>query len=165
MTVAALGAVALTSAAEAAAGCGVTYRVTSQWQGGFVADVTVTNHGDPLADWTLAWQYANGQQITSGWNATVVQSGTSVTATGVAYNRSLPTAGSVTFGVQGTSGSANGPGVNFVLNGTSCTGAPSTSAAPTAPNTPSSPTPSPAPPRPSGTALPSPAPSAPSPAP
>src|SRR4051794_29362171 len=64
-TVAGLGAVALASTAQAAAGCTVTYRVASQWPGGFVADVNLTNHGAPLSGWTLTWQYTDGQRITS----------------------------------------------------------------------------------------------------
>ncbi|MET7836961.1 cellulose binding domain-containing protein, partial [Micromonospora sediminicola] len=55
--VASAGAVLLAStgiavalpAGAAAAGCSVTYAVSSQWQGGFGANVTVTNLGDPVS--------------------------------------------------------------------------------------------------------------------
>lgn len=45
----ALTGVAAAPAAQAAAGCGVTYSITSQWQGGFTGNVTITNIGDPSA--------------------------------------------------------------------------------------------------------------------
>ena len=45
-------AVALPAGA-ATAGCSVNYAVSSQWQGGFGANVTITNLGDPLTGWTL----------------------------------------------------------------------------------------------------------------
>ncbi|WP_203791707.1 cellulose binding domain-containing protein, partial [Paractinoplanes rishiriensis] len=50
-----LGATAVATAlpAAAAAGCSVNYTVASQWQGGFGANVTITNLGDPLSGWTL----------------------------------------------------------------------------------------------------------------
>ena len=42
------GLTALTaSAAQAAPGCKVDYKITSQWTGGFGADVTITNLGRP----------------------------------------------------------------------------------------------------------------------
>jgi len=51
----AAGAVLLVSTAAialpagaAAAGCAVNYAVSSQWQGGFGANVTITNLGDAL---------------------------------------------------------------------------------------------------------------------
>jgi hypothetical protein len=42
------GAVGSRLASAAAAGCGVTYTVTSQWTGGFGANVDITNLGDPV---------------------------------------------------------------------------------------------------------------------
>ena len=53
------------TAGAAAAGCGVVYKVTNQWQGGFGADVTVTYLGDPVSSWTLGWTFASGQSVTA----------------------------------------------------------------------------------------------------
>ncbi|WP_344043400.1 cellulose binding domain-containing protein, partial [Saccharothrix xinjiangensis] len=50
--------------ANAAVGCRVDYSVTNQWQGGFGANVTVTNLGDALSGWTLEWSFTAGQQVT-----------------------------------------------------------------------------------------------------
>ena len=68
------------SSRAASAGCSVSYTVTSQWQGGFNANVAITNLGSPLTSWTLTWDFTAGQQVTQGWNATYSQSGTKVTA-------------------------------------------------------------------------------------
>ncbi len=55
---AAAGTVMATTAAvltahAATAGCSVSYTITSQWPGGFTANMSVTNLGDPINGWTL----------------------------------------------------------------------------------------------------------------
>ncbi|MGW5720286.1 cellulose-binding domain-containing protein [Amycolatopsis sp. NPDC003865] len=103
--------------ATAAPACSVGYRV-NQWQTGFTAEITVTNGATALSSWTLTWHYAGSQSVTSAWNATVRQSGTAVTAESLPYNASLPAGGTVSFGLQGTSG---GPDpTDFALNGVAC---------------------------------------------
>src|SRR5512142_2689729 len=58
------------AAHAATVGCSVSYTVTSQWSGGFGANVSITNLGDPINGWTLTWSYSAGQQITQAWNTT-----------------------------------------------------------------------------------------------
>ncbi|ADU10251.1 MULTISPECIES: cellulose binding domain-containing protein [Micromonospora] len=115
---AALGAVT----AQAAAGCRVDYRVSSEWSGGFNADVTITNLGDAVNGWRLAWTFPAGQQVTQSWNATVTAGTSSVTATNVDWNAALPAGGSVSFGFTGSRGATNPAPTVFTLNGTACTG-------------------------------------------
>ncbi|MEV1205367.1 glycosyl hydrolase 53 family protein [Microbispora rosea] len=159
--VAGAGAVAA-SPASAASGCRVTYAVSSEWPGGFGANVTIDNLGDPISSWTLAWSYSAGQQVTQAWNATVTQSGPQVTATNAGYNGSVGTAGSVSFGFNGSWSGSNPVPTAFTLNGTPCTGGVSGSPSPTPSASPSpsptavSPTPSPSPARPSPSPSPSP---------
>jgi hypothetical protein len=50
-------------------GCTATYRVTSQWQGGFQAEVAVRAGSVPLTGWTVTWTYANGQVVSQVWGA------------------------------------------------------------------------------------------------
>ena len=57
--------------AEAAAGCRVDYAVGSNWPGGFGVNVTITNLGDALNGWRLAWTFRAGQTITQLWNGTL----------------------------------------------------------------------------------------------
>src|SRR4051794_18320691 len=68
-------AVTASGADATAAGCQITYRISSQWQGGFGADVAVTNLGSALTGWTVRWSFGAGQTVTQAWNATVTQSG------------------------------------------------------------------------------------------
>ncbi|MFD7499635.1 endo-1,4-beta-xylanase [Streptomyces sp. NPDC059850] len=88
--------------------CTVGYTVTSQWNTGFTANVTVKNTGSsPVGGWQVAWTYPSGQRVTSAWNATVTQSGAQVTAANAAYNGTIGAGGSVSFGFNGTWSGAN----------------------------------------------------------
>jgi hypothetical protein len=73
--------------AQAAVGCRVAYTVTNQWQGGFGADVTIDNLGDPVDGWRLTWTFGAGQTIGSLWNGTVAQSAGQVTVTNTTWAR------------------------------------------------------------------------------
>ncbi|WP_223868243.1 cellulose-binding domain-containing protein [Microbispora bryophytorum] len=97
-------------AGAAAAGCRVDYTVTSQWPGGFTGAVTVTNLGDPVSGWKLAWSFTAGQTVTQAWNATLTQNGAQVIAADAGYNAALATGGSTAFGFNGSwNNSANPP--------------------------------------------------------
>ncbi|MEH1031176.1 cellulose binding domain-containing protein [Micromonospora profundi] len=142
-------------AGAAAAGCSVDYAVSSQWQGGFGANVVITNHGDAVSGWTMTWSYGAGQTVTQAWNATVTQSGAAVTATNVSYNGAIPTNGTASFGFNGSWTGSNPAPASFALNGVACTGGTTpTTPAPTtpAPTTPPPTTPPPTTPPPTGPA-------------
>ncbi len=66
---------AAAAARAAATGCAVTYTVSSQWQGGFGANVAINNLGDPVNGWRLTWPFGAGQAISQLWNASFTQSG------------------------------------------------------------------------------------------
>ncbi|MGA5304661.1 non-reducing end alpha-L-arabinofuranosidase family hydrolase [Nucisporomicrobium flavum] len=138
VVLAASAAIAVSPAGAAAAGCSVKYAVSSQWQGGFNADVSITNLGDPLSGWTLTWSYGAGQTVTQAWNATVTQSGSAVTAKNVSYNGSVPANGTVSFGFNGSWTGSNPVPTAFALNGVACTGG----TVPSSPSVPSDPPPS-----------------------
>nr|WP_239087695.1 cellulase family glycosylhydrolase [Actinoplanes digitatis] len=108
--------------AAAAAGCRVAYAVQSQWSGGFTANVTVTNLGDPINGWRLGWTFPSGQTVTQAWSATVTASGSQVTAVNVGYNAAIATNASVSFGFNGAWTGSNAAPTSFTLNGTACTG-------------------------------------------
>ena len=132
--------------AFAAAGCRINYTVTNQWQGGFGADVTINNLGDPIPNWTLGFAFGPGQSISQAWNASFTQSGTAVTVRDAGYNAAIPTNGSASFGFNGTFSTANPVPTGFTLNGTACTGGVTNpSVTPSSPQ-PSSPAPSSPPP-------------------
>ncbi|MET8254293.1 arabinofuranosidase catalytic domain-containing protein [Micromonospora sp. NPDC005197] len=111
-----------TGASAAAAGCQVTYSVSSQWQGGFGANVTITNLGDAVNGWRLTWNFAAGQTVTQLWNGSYTQAGSELTVTNAPYNASIPTNGSTSFGFNGSWTGSNPVPASFALNGTTCTG-------------------------------------------
>jgi hypothetical protein len=130
------------AASAAAAGCSVTYSVSSQWPGGFTAGVNLTNLGDPLTSWTVTWSFGAGQAVTQAWNATVTQTGGQVTATNVSYNGSIATGATTSFGFNGSWNNSSNPApASFALNGVTCTG--STGQPPPSPSPSPSPTPTP----------------------
>jgi glucuronoarabinoxylan endo-1,4-beta-xylanase len=131
-------AVALPAGA-ATAGCSVNYAVSSQWQGGFGANVAITNLGDPLTSWTLTWSYSAGQTITQAWNATLTQSGAAVTAKNVSYNGTVATNGTVSFGFNGSWTGSNPTPASFAVNGVACTGSAAPTTSPTTTPTTASP--------------------------
>jgi cellulose 1,4-beta-cellobiosidase len=103
----------------------VTYQgqpwTESPGTGGFNANVAITNTGDPLTSWTLAFALPSGQTFTQGWSATWA-AGPPVTATNLSWNGNLGTGASTSIGFQGRwSGSFANP-ASFSLNGTTCGG-------------------------------------------
>ncbi|QKW15515.1 cellulose binding domain-containing protein [Verrucosispora sp. NA02020] len=146
-TILAAGGLTTLTASAAAAGSRVDYRVTNQWSGGFGADVTVTNLGDPLTGWTVTWTWPAGQQVSQAWNATVSQSGTQVTARNVDYNATLGTNASTAFGFNGSWSGTNPAPTVFAVNGTTCNGTtPPTTTLPPVTPTPTTPPPTTPPP-------------------
>ncbi|ROS23755.1 cellulase family glycosylhydrolase [Cellulomonas sp. PhB150] len=154
LAMAGIGTIASTSA-QAATGCKVDYAISSQWGGGFGANVTVTNLGDPLTSWTVGWTFTSGQKLTQAWNATATQTGSTVSARDVGYNGALRTGGTASFGFNASWSGSNPVPAQFTVNGVACTGSAGTST-PTPTQTPTqTPTPTPTttttPPPPTGT--------------
>ncbi len=93
-------------------GCSATYTKTSEWNTGFGATVSVAAGGAPINGWTVRLTWANGQSVTSGWNATITTSGAVTTATNVTYNGKLNAGQSTSFGFNGAwSGTNTAPAV------------------------------------------------------
>ncbi|WP_213456559.1 cellulose-binding domain-containing protein [Rhizomonospora bruguierae] len=101
--------------------CAVTYAITNQWQGGFQAEVTITNGGTgTINGWTAVWQFPNGQTISQIWGATATQSGATVTAKNVDYNGTIAAGQSQSFGFLGSWNSSNGKPASVTVNGSAC---------------------------------------------
>ena len=119
------GAVALTMlpASAATTGCRATYTISNQYPGGFIANVAVTNLGDPIANWVVTWDFTAGQQIVQAWSATWTQSGPHVSASNPPWGGGpLGTGGTVNIGFQGAWTGSNPAPTAIYLNGTLCTG-------------------------------------------
>ena len=101
--------------------CHVTYTKASEWQGGFVANVTISNTGTAAINgWTLKFTFPGDQHVTNAWNATVTQSGTAVTATNASYDGTISPGASASMGFQGTWTANDTSPTSFTLNGASC---------------------------------------------
>ncbi|HEV2779181.1 MAG TPA: glycoside hydrolase family 9 protein [Actinophytocola sp.] len=106
---------------QPAATCDVSYLRHGQWPNGFVAQVNLKNTGTrPIDGWTLAWSFTDGQKLGQAWAADVTQTGPTVTATNLRWNRRIEPGRSVTFGFTGTSPLANPAPELFRLNGLPC---------------------------------------------
>ena len=95
-------------------GCTASYSVTSAWNGGFVASVTVTARS-AITSWRVTLGLPSGATITSMWSGTASGTSGTVQVSNASYNGQLGSGASTTFGFQGT---GSGAGAT-----TSCTAA------------------------------------------
>ncbi|MEV1073303.1 glycoside hydrolase family 6 protein [Micromonospora parva] len=110
------------TAAQAATQCDIAY-TSNDWQGGFTANITIKNVGDPLNGWTLGWTFPNSsQRVQQGWSAEFTQSGSQVTARSLSYNGTLATGASTSIGFNGAWSGSNPKPTSFTLNGVVCNG-------------------------------------------
>jgi cellulase/cellobiase CelA1 len=101
--------------------CHVSYAKQTEWAGGFVANLTISDTGSAaITNWSLTFSFPGDQRITNGWNATLAQSGTAVTATNAGYNSTISPGGSTSLGFQGTWTSNDSSPTAFSVNGVSC---------------------------------------------
>jgi hypothetical protein len=97
--------------------------VLSQWTGGFEAEVAITNTGTTAINgWILQFSFANGQQITLGWDGNFSQTGSTVTVTNLSSNGSIPAGSSLTVPpeFQASWSGTNAAPTAFTLNGVAC---------------------------------------------
>jgi len=103
-------------------GCKVAYATQSQWAGGFVAGVTITNTGSTAINgWTLKFTFPGDQRITNAWNGQATQTGEAVSITNESYNGTIAPGANTSLGFQGTWTSSDAVPTAFTLNGTACT--------------------------------------------
>ncbi|WFE39054.1 cellulase family glycosylhydrolase [Micromonospora sp. WMMD998] len=100
-------------------GCTATYKQINAWAGGFQGELTVKNTGTGAVNpWSVTWTWPSGVTLQSGWNATVTQSGTTVTAAAPGWSPSLAAGASVTVGFT-ANGTAAAP-ATVKLNSATC---------------------------------------------
>ena len=105
----ALGGETSTTTPPPGGDCTATYLITSQWQGGFTAQIDVKNNrGTPITGWTLKWTLPSGQAVTNVWNGVLSTSGSNVTVTNASWNGNLAAGATTNAGLQGT-GAATTP--------------------------------------------------------
>jgi chitin-binding protein len=80
--------------------CTAALRTVSSWSGGFQAEVTVTA-STAISSWSVGWNLAAGQSITSLWSGTSTVTGSAVTVRNAAWNGAVSAGQSTTFGWVG----------------------------------------------------------------
>ncbi|WP_371566931.1 cellulase family glycosylhydrolase [Streptomyces canus] len=95
------------------AACTASYAVSSDWGSGFNAEVKVTNSGSTaLSSWKVTWSWPGSQKVTSMWNASYTQTGSTVTAANASHNGAVPVGSSASFGFGGAPGGGGAPAVS-----------------------------------------------------
>ncbi|WP_405672622.1 cellulase family glycosylhydrolase [Streptomyces canus] len=95
------------------AACTASYAVSSDWGSGFNAEVKVTNSGSTaLSSWKVTWSWPGSQKVTSMWNASYTQTGSTVTAANASHNGAVPVGSSASFGFGGAPGGGGAPSVS-----------------------------------------------------
>ncbi len=106
--------------------CAVSYHRDTSWGNGFVATVTVRNlSSTAITGWTVDWDWpADGQSVSSGWNAAFHQTGRHVRVTAPEGAGPLaPDGGSTaSFDSSAPTTAPNPEPTVFRLNGTVCSG-------------------------------------------
>lgn len=101
--------------------CRVSYKVTGQWPGGFLAAVTVTNTGSAsIQDWKLTFTFPGTQYIINGWGGSFKQSGSQVSVTSSYSSQDLSAGASISLGFQASVYGPNNAPARFSLNGVAC---------------------------------------------
>lgn len=107
-------------AVSQAASASCTYSIQSEWNSGFVANVTIKNDtGAPINSWNVSWQYSVNR-MSNGWNANYSGSNP-YTASNMTWNGSIAVGQSVTFGLQGVKNNSLAAEVPAVT-GAACNG-------------------------------------------
>jgi hypothetical protein len=90
------------------------------WSGGFIADLTIVNHGPVVNGWTARWTMRAATGNVAAWQARMEQPDPfTMTATNVSYNAIIDTGRSVRFGWTASAASTEVP-VDVTVNGTPC---------------------------------------------
>jgi predicted carbohydrate-binding protein with CBM5 and CBM33 domain len=101
--------------------CTAALKIDSSWSGGYQATATIKNTGSAaVSPWTVTWTMPSGSTVSQGWNATVSQTGSTVTATGPTWGSALAPGASASIGFI-SSGSPSPAPSAYTLNGSTCT--------------------------------------------
>lgn len=104
-----------TKAVYAAEGYTVAFEITSQWEGGYNEDVTITNTSDrKIENWEMNMVLAEGAKIVSIWNAAKKEMATETDRaaykiSNVGWNQDIAPGASVSFGFQASCMTAETP--------------------------------------------------------
>jgi hypothetical protein len=105
------------AAATGAVSCG--YRFNA-WTGGFTADLSIANNGPAINGWTVRWTFAEPTTEVVGWQARLtVRDATEVIATNLAWNATIGTGQTMSFGWSARAATTTAP-TDITVNGVPC---------------------------------------------
>jgi cellulase/cellobiase CelA1 len=113
-----LAAVPWPAVAETAVTC--TYTVSNSWNGGFTANVDITNNGPVINGWTVRWTFTTPTADVHGWSAIITeQAGNQATATNMSWNGTILTGAATSFAWSAAAVSTSVP-TDLTINGEPC---------------------------------------------
>lgn len=96
----------------------VSYKITSQWSGGFNGSIEILNKGrEVIKPWDLTFEFPNDQKVTSLWNGSFSQNGRKIRIICADWNKEIPVNGKVTLGFGAVFDGLNKTPKKFCLNG------------------------------------------------
>ncbi|MCP2260471.1 chitinase [Streptoalloteichus tenebrarius] len=111
--------------AHGAGGVTATFTKTSDWGTGYEAKYTIKNGGaTALTGWTVEFELAAGQRLSSLWEGSHTVSGQKVTVRNVGWNGSVAPGAQVSFGFGVSYSGAFAAPVTCTVNGAPCDGSP-----------------------------------------
>ena len=116
-----IAVVAVTPApAQASSTITCRYVIDATWQGGFAADLFITNNGPQINGWWSSLTFANSTQLLGAWSAIMTQpTPVSMSAVNTSFNATIPTGGMTSFGWTAFAATADVP-TAITVNGQSC---------------------------------------------
>jgi len=126
------------TAAHAASGLSgliANFAVTQSWQSGFEGSYTVTNDTNAAVNsWSISFSLPTGEAVTSVWNGTLAQSGSTYTITSPTWATPLaPGATADVVGMNISSGATQTDPVGCTINNGPCQGVPPDTTPPSTP--------------------------------
>lgn len=94
---------------------------TVAWPTGYTQNVRIINTGSAaVSGWKVTFGFPSHDRVTYSWNVTHSQSGQTVVAQPVSYDRTIPAGASLPFGFTASDSSTPAPPAWYALNGVRC---------------------------------------------
>lgn len=101
--------------------CTAKFRIFSDWDSGYVADIQITNQeAGPINGWTITWELDGNQNTRDMWNGRFTQQDRLVTVQDSGWNASMPEQSTVYLGFTVDYSGESGGLQNVTLNGFPC---------------------------------------------
>lgn len=130
------GAAANAAGLTGLTGLMATYTTTQSWSGGYQGQYSIVNNTNATVNsWTMTFDLAAGETVTSLWNGTVANSGSHYTVTSPSWASPLtPGASADPAGFDVSTGATATPPANCLINNQPCQGAPADTTPPSTPS-------------------------------